>query len=101
MARVTVEDCINVEPNRFSLIVMAAQRARQIANGADVLVEEETGRRLGITEKRLRVRLTASGGARNPRVPLCTLRFLRSGSHRQAPDRYASQRFQVHSRFII
>ena len=42
MARVTVEDCIDVEPNRFNLIVMAAQRARQIANGADPLVDEET-----------------------------------------------------------
>ena len=42
MARVTVEDCIDVEPNRFNLIVMAAQRARQIANGSDPLVDEET-----------------------------------------------------------
>ncbi|MFO7763277.1 MAG: DNA-directed RNA polymerase subunit omega [Wenzhouxiangellaceae bacterium] len=42
MARVTVEDCIDVEPNRFNLIVMAAQRARQLANGADALVDEET-----------------------------------------------------------
>jgi len=42
MARVTEEDCIDIEPNRFNLIVMAAQRARQIANGADTLVPEET-----------------------------------------------------------
>ena len=42
MARVTVEDCIDIEPNRFNMIVMAAQRARQIANGADTLVPEET-----------------------------------------------------------
>jgi len=42
MARVTVEDCINVESNRFKLIMMAAQRARQIANGAEPLVDEET-----------------------------------------------------------
>ena len=42
MARVTVEDCIDIEPNRFNLIVMAAQRARQIANGADALIDEET-----------------------------------------------------------
>lgn len=42
MARVTVEDCIDIEPNRFKLIAMAAQRARQIANGAEPLVDEET-----------------------------------------------------------
>lgn len=42
MARVTVEDCIDIEPNRFNLIITAAQRARQIANGADTLVDEES-----------------------------------------------------------
>ena len=40
MARVTVEDCIDQVPNRFDLVVTAAQRARMIANGADTLVEE-------------------------------------------------------------
>lgn len=40
MARVTVEDCIHAVPNRFELVVTAAQRARMIANGADPLVDE-------------------------------------------------------------
>ncbi len=40
MARVTVEDCIEAVPNRFELVMTAAQRARMIANGADPLVEE-------------------------------------------------------------
>lgn len=40
MARVTVEDCIDQVPNRFDLVVTAAQRARMVANGADPLVEE-------------------------------------------------------------
>lgn len=42
MARVTVEDCIDQVPNRFDLVVTAAQRARMIANGADTLVDEES-----------------------------------------------------------
>jgi len=42
MARVTVEDCIEAVPNRFELVISAAQRARMIANGADPLVEEES-----------------------------------------------------------
>lgn len=42
MARVTVEDCIDAVPNRFELVVTAAQRARMIANGADPLVEESS-----------------------------------------------------------
>ncbi len=33
MARVTVEDCIVHVPNRFELVLLAAQRAKQIASG--------------------------------------------------------------------
>jgi len=40
MARITVEDCLKVVPNRFDLVLTATKRARQIAHGADALVEE-------------------------------------------------------------
>lgn len=33
MARITVEDCLKVVDNRFELVMMAAKRARQLANG--------------------------------------------------------------------
>ena len=33
MARITVEDCLEVVNNRFELVMMAAKRARQLANG--------------------------------------------------------------------
>lgn len=39
MARVTVEDCLEQENNRFALVILAAERARQIAKGAPALVE--------------------------------------------------------------
>ena len=39
MARVTVEDCIEKVNNRFDLVMLAAQRSRQISNGADLFVE--------------------------------------------------------------
>ena len=39
MARITVEDCLAVVDNRFELVLMATKRARQLANGADPLVE--------------------------------------------------------------
>jgi DNA-directed RNA polymerase subunit omega len=38
VARVTVEDCLEKVPNRFALVILAAERARQIANGARALV---------------------------------------------------------------
>jgi len=40
MARITVEDCLKVVPNRFDLVLTATKRARQIAHGADALVAE-------------------------------------------------------------
>jgi DNA-directed RNA polymerase subunit omega len=41
MARVTVEDCLEKVQNRFDLVLMAAKRARLIANGQEPMVEEE------------------------------------------------------------
>ncbi len=41
MARITVEDCLNNIDNQFDLVLVAAKRARRLANGADPLVEME------------------------------------------------------------
>jgi DNA-directed RNA polymerase subunit omega len=41
MARITVEDCLEHVDNRFDLVLLAARRARQIAQGADPLVPAE------------------------------------------------------------
>jgi len=41
MARVTVEDCVIKVPNRFDLVLMAAQRAREIKSGAVLTVERD------------------------------------------------------------
>ena len=38
MARVTVEDCLEKVNNRFALVILGAERARQIAGGAKALV---------------------------------------------------------------
>ena len=39
MARVTVEDCLDEVDNRFALVLLAAQRARQLLKGAKPTVE--------------------------------------------------------------
>ena len=39
MARVTVEDCLEKEENRFALVVLAAHRTRQLMKGAPALVD--------------------------------------------------------------
>ncbi len=41
MARVTVEDCVDKIPNRFDLVLLAGQRARQISNGAELTLERD------------------------------------------------------------
>jgi DNA-directed RNA polymerase subunit omega len=41
MARVTVEDCVEKVPNRFELVLLAAQRARKIGAGAALLVDRD------------------------------------------------------------
>jgi DNA-directed RNA polymerase subunit omega len=41
MARVTVEDCILQVPNRFDLVLLAAQRARAISRGEELTVDRD------------------------------------------------------------
>jgi DNA-directed RNA polymerase subunit omega len=41
MARVTVEDCVLQVPNRFELVMLAAQRAREISAGGQLTVERD------------------------------------------------------------
>lgn len=41
MARVTVEDCVLKIPNRFELVLIAAQRGRDISSGSKLTVERD------------------------------------------------------------
>jgi DNA-directed RNA polymerase subunit omega len=41
MARVTVEDCIVQIPNRFELVLLAAQRARNIGRGEEMTIDRD------------------------------------------------------------
>ena len=38
MARITVEDCLEKVTNRFALVILGAERARQLANGGRALI---------------------------------------------------------------
>ena len=42
MARITVEDCLQVVDNRFELVMMASKRARQLAAGVDAQLENDS-----------------------------------------------------------
>ena len=41
MARVTVEDCVQKVPNRFQLVLLAAQRARNLSRGEELTVDRD------------------------------------------------------------
>jgi DNA-directed RNA polymerase subunit omega len=41
MARVTVEDCVQKVPNRFELVMVAAQRSREISSGAEPRLDRD------------------------------------------------------------
>lgn len=41
MARVTVEDCVQRIPNRFELVLLAAQRARNLSRGEELTVDRD------------------------------------------------------------
>lgn len=41
MARVTVEDCVDKVPNRFDLVLLAAERAREISGGGELTIDRD------------------------------------------------------------
>ena len=52
MARVTVEDCLEQVENRFALVLLAAQRTRQLMKGDDALVDNSTDNKEAVTALR-------------------------------------------------
>jgi DNA-directed RNA polymerase subunit omega len=52
MARITVEDCLHQVPNRFSLVLVAAERAKQLLKGGDARVNNDEGNKEIVTALR-------------------------------------------------
>jgi len=52
MARITVEDCLEVVPNRFSLVLVAAERTKQLLKGAHPLIENDSDNKEVVTALR-------------------------------------------------
>lgn len=52
MAKITVEDCLNVVPNRFELTVMAANRTRELLKGAFAIIDVKAGEKPAVTALR-------------------------------------------------
>ena len=52
MARITVEDCLEKIPNRFSLVLVAAERAKQLLKGAGELIKDDRSNKEVVTSLR-------------------------------------------------
>ena len=52
MARITVEDCLESVPNRFSLVLVAAERTKQLLKGAHPLIDNEADNKEVVTALR-------------------------------------------------
>jgi DNA-directed RNA polymerase subunit omega len=49
MARITIEDCMEVVPNRFHLVRMASIRTKQLKKGARPLVQSEDNKEVVVS----------------------------------------------------
>lgn len=71
MAKITVEDCLEVVPNRFELTLMAANRTRELLKGATAIIDVKVGEKPAVTA----LREIASG--KFTKEKLNQLRFVR------------------------
>jgi DNA-directed RNA polymerase subunit omega len=62
MARITIEDCIHLVPNRFHLVQMAATRAKQLKRGATPLVKAEDNKAVVIALREIAAAHVKPGG---------------------------------------
>ncbi len=52
MARITVEDCLQRENNRFALVLLASKRSKQLLTGSKVLLKEHRSNKAVVTALR-------------------------------------------------
>ncbi len=52
MARITVEDCLEQIPNRFSLVLVAAERTKQLLKGSGELIDDDRSNKEDVTALR-------------------------------------------------
>lgn len=78
MARVTVEDCIVKIPNRFELVMSAAQRTRDISAGSELTVERDNDKNPVVSLREIAEETVSLEGLKESLI---------RGSQRMAPSR--------------
>lgn len=68
MARVTVEDCVEKVPNRFSLVLMAAHRARAISTGSPLMIDRDNDKNPVVALREIAEEAVESEGLRESMI---------------------------------
>lgn len=68
MARVTVEDCVEKVPNRFELVLLAAQRARGLSRGEELTVDRDNDKNPVVALREIADETVSLDGLRNDLV---------------------------------
>jgi DNA-directed RNA polymerase subunit omega len=68
MARVTVEDCVLKIPNRFELVLLASQRARDVSAGGKITVERDNDKNPVVALREIAEETVSFEGLRNELV---------------------------------
>ena len=82
MARVTVEDCIEEVPNRFELVILSSQRARELFSGAIPCVDRDNDKNTVVSLREI--------GSRS--VSIDRLREACSAVYRRQTEAFESQK---------
>jgi DNA-directed RNA polymerase subunit omega len=69
MARITVEDCLHNVDNLFQLVLLAAQRARRLANGAEPTIAWENDKPTVVALREIAAGNVTSEMLREPEPP--------------------------------
>ena len=83
MARVTVEDCIVQIPNRFELVLLAAQRARNIGRGEDLTLDRDNDKNPVVALREIADQTIDLPGSRPTSSSRCSARPSRSRRRRR------------------
>jgi len=86
MARVTVEDCILRVPNRFELVLLAAQRSRDISSGAPLTVERDNDKNPVVALRELAERTIDLGHLEDALIQTQQKYFAREEAEEDLPE---------------
>lgn len=75
MARITVEDCLEKVENRFQLVLIATKRARQLAGGAEPMVDRDNDKNTVIALREIAEGLVTAEILDEDDTPLATNPF--------------------------